>query len=298
MQRNLPQSDDITSGEEGNLARRNWGARIHSTLAAIAGAALVSPFISGSAYGGPPQETPKLTFEVASVHEWGPGQGPTGEYASGVQFSAGRVRSQCANLQGLIFYAYELSGSERIEGLPKWSNASCGYPDSAGTYAIEATMPAHTSIAQSRQMMQALLAERFKLAAHFESRQLRIYALTTISGKSMLKASVPEKDRPIQPGSLSCPVDDAHCNVFSGSLTMTTFAGVITRILGRPVIDKTGLTGFYDLGVLKWAGDESAGSSLPSLPTLLRDELGLDLKAERGPVPVLVIDHVEKPSAN
>jgi uncharacterized protein (TIGR03435 family) len=304
VRRNIPRSDDVISErreiltDEGRLSRCR-SARIHATFAAIAGAALILPFISGWTYGRPPQETPKLTFEVASVHEWGPGQGPTGEYASGVQFSVGRIRSQCTNLQGLIFYAYELSGSERIEGLPEWGNASCGYPDSAGTFAIEATTPARTSIAQSRQMMQALLAERFKLTAHWESRQLRIYALTTISGKSRLKASVPDKDRPIQQGSLSCPADDVHCNVFCcGSTTMTTFAGVITRILGRPVIDKTGLTGSYDLGVLKWADEESAGSSLPSLPTLLRDELGLDLKAERGPVPVLVIDHVEKPSPN
>ena len=267
-------------------------------LVASAVGTFVSPFISGRAYGQPPQEPPKLTFEVSSVHEWGPGQGPTGEYASGVQFSVGRVRSQCANLQGLIFYAYELSGSERIEGLPKWGNASCGYPDSAGTFAIEATTPAHTSNAQSRQMMQTLLAERFKLSAHWESRQLRIYALTTISGKTRLKASGSDKESPIQPGSLSCPVDDPHCNIFCCESTMTTLAGVMTHILGRPVIDKTGLTGPFDLGVLKWASDESAGSSLPSLPTLLRGQLGLDLKSERGPVPVLVIDHVEKPSPN
>ena len=278
---------------------RRWNATIRASLAAIAVGAFVSPIILGRAYGRPPQEAPKLTFEVASVHEWGPGQRPTGQYAAGVQFSTGRVRSQCASLQALIFYAYQLTGSERLEGLPKWGNASCGYPDSAGTFAIEATMPANTTSAQSRQMMQALLAERFKLAAHWETRQLPVYALKTVSGKSRLKASDPDKDRPTQPGSIGCPVDDPHCNIFCcGSTTITVLAGALTRVLGRPVIDTTGLTGSYDFGVLKWAGDESAGSSLPSLPTLLRDELGLELKAERGPVPVLVIDYVEKPSPN
>jgi uncharacterized protein (TIGR03435 family) len=284
-------------GEQGSSQR--WNPKIRARLVAIAIGAFVSPIISGRAYGQPPQDAPKLSFDVASIHEWGPGQGPAGEYAAGVQSSVGRIHSKCVNLQGLIFYAYELKGSERLEGLPKWGSASCGFPDSSGTFAIEATMPANTSGAQSRQMMQALLAERFNFAAHWETRQLPLYALMTISGKSKLKASNPSNDPPIQPGSLSCPADDLRCNVFyGGSTNIDVLAGMLTRMLGRPVIDKTGLTGSYDLGVLKWAGDESAGSSLPSLPTLLRDELGLELKAERGPVPVLVIDHVEKPSPN
>jgi uncharacterized protein (TIGR03435 family) len=88
-------------------------------------------------------------FEVASIHEWGPGQGPTGSFAAGVQFSTGRVHSQCASLRVLIFYAYQLTGSERLEGLPKWGNPSCGFPDSAGNYTIEATMPASTTAAES-----------------------------------------------------------------------------------------------------------------------------------------------------
>ena len=73
---------------------------------------------------------------------------------------------------------------------------------------------------------------------------------------------------------------------------------MLTGSLGRPVIDKTGLAGTYYFGALKWAGDDSPGSSLPSLFGLLRDEFGLEVKAEPGPVPVLVIDHAEKPVAN
>src|SRR5262249_23049836 len=153
----------------------------------------------------PPQEPPKLTFEVASIQEWGRGQGPTAPPVAGVQFSTGRIRSQCASLQVLIFYAYQLTGSERLQGLPRWGNASCGYPDSAGTFAMEATMPANTTIAQSRQMMQTLLVERFKLATHWETRQLPMYALKTAPGKSKLKPSDPGQDPPTQPGSIGCP---------------------------------------------------------------------------------------------
>jgi len=279
---------------------RRDSSQIRVGLAALAIVAVVTPIILGQAYGPPSQESPKLVFDVASIHEWGPGQGPTGPFAAGVQFSTGRVRSQCASLQGLVFYAYQLTGSEPIEGLPKWGNASCGYPDSAGTFAIEATMPANTTGAQSRQMMQTLLAERFKFAAHWETRQLPAYALRTAPGKSKLKPSDPDKDPPTPPGSIGCPADDPHCHIgfCCGSTTITVLTGTLSHALGRPVIDKTGLTGSYYFGVLKWAGDESMGSSLPSLFALMREEFGLELKAEPGPVPVLVIDRAEKPIAN
>jgi len=275
-------------------------SQIRVGLAALAVGAVLTPIILGRAYGPPSQESPKLSFEVASIHEWGPGQGPAGPFVAGVQFSTGRVRSQCASLQALIFYAYQLTGSEPLEGLPKWGNAACGYPDSAGAFTIEATMPAATTGAQSRQMMQTLLAERFKLAAHWETRQLPAYALRTVPGKSKLKPSDPDKDPPIRPGSIGCPADapDCHIGFCCGSATMTALTGSLSHALGRPVIDKTGLTGSYYFGVLKWAGDESVGSSLPSLPALMHEEFGLELKAEPGPVPILVIDHAEKPMAN
>jgi uncharacterized protein (TIGR03435 family) len=259
-------------------------------------AAAVMLMALGRAYG----QTPKLSFDAASVKEWGSGQGPEGRFAVGVQFSPGRVQSKCASLNALVFYAFGLNGTEKMEGLPTWGKASCGFPDSAGTFAIEATMSAGTTNAQSRQMMQTLLAERFHFDAHWESRELPVFALETIPGKLKLKESDPAQDPPIPPGSIGCPGDDPHCHIgfCCGSTRMTAIAGTLTHTLGRPVIDKTGLAGTYYFGTLKWAGDDSLGSSLPSLPALLRDGFGLELKAERGPVPVLVIDHVEKPTAN
>lgn len=275
-------------------------SRVRAGLAALAVGAVAIPIVLGLAYGQPSKESSKLTFDAASIHEWGPGQGPSGPFAAGVQFSTGRVRSQCASLQSLVFYAYQLTGSEPLEGMPEWGNASCGYPDSRGTFTIEATMPANTTPAQSSQMMQTLLTERFRLAAHWETRQLPAYVLRTAAGKSKLKPSDPDKDPPIPPHSIGCPADDPHCNMgfCCGSTTMTVLAGMLSHKLGKPVIDKTGLTGFYFLGVLKWAGDDSVGSSLPSLFALMHDEYGLELKAGSGPVPVLVIEHAEKPTAN
>ena len=79
---------------------------------------------------------------------------------------------------------------------------------------------------------------------------------------------------------------------------MTALTGLLSHQLERPVIDKTDLTGSYYFGVLKWAGEDSSSSSLPSLFALMCEQFGLELKPESGSVPVLVIDHVEKPTAN
>jgi uncharacterized protein (TIGR03435 family) len=159
-------------------------------------------------------------------------------------------------------------------------------------------MPGDTTVAQSRQMMQTLLAERFKLAVHWETRQRPVYALRIVPGKSKLKPSDPDQDPPT--GSIGYPADDPHCHIgfCCGSATMTVLTGLLSQALERPVIDKTGLTGSYYFGVLKWAGEDSSGSSLPSLFALMREQFGLELKVERGPVPVIVIDHAEKPTAN
>jgi uncharacterized protein (TIGR03435 family) len=277
---------------------RRESSRIRVGQAALAFMAVLTPIVLGHAYGRPPQESPKPTFDVASIHEWGPGQGPAGPFTAGVQFSTGRVRAQCVNLAGLVFNAYQLTGPEPLEGMPKWGRASCGYPDSRDTFAIEATMPADTTIAQARQMIQTLLAERFKFAAHWETRQMPVYALRIAPGRSKLKPSDPDKDPPTP--SIGCPADDPNCHIgfCCGSATMTVLTRLLSRSLERPVIDKTGLTGSYYFGVLKWAGEESSDSSLPSLFALMREQFGLELKAERGPVSVLVIDHAEKPTAN
>jgi len=286
------------------IAIREFGPRRESSkirvgVATLAVVAVVIPIILGHAYGQPSQKSPKPAFDVASIHEWGPGHGPPDPITPGVQFSTGRVRAQCVNLASLVFNAYQLTGSEPLEGMPEWGHASCGNPDSRDTFAIEATMPADTTIAQSRQMIQTLLAERFKLAAHWETRQLPVYALRIAPGRSKLRPSDPDKDAQTPAAPLGCPDDDPACHMgFYSSATITVLTGMLSHSLGRPVIDKTGLTGSYYFGVLKWAGEDSSSSSLPSLPALMREEFGLELKTERGPVPVLVIDHVEKPTAN
>lgn len=274
---------------------RRLGRAQQLALAGLLLAAASAPIVGRRLFAQKTTTAPALHFDAAAIHEWGSGHGPTGSFTVGVLSSPGRIYAQCADLNTFIHYAFHLMGSEPVEGMPDWAKASCGYPDSRGAFTLDATEPAGTSKDQSRQMMQSLLAERFNLATHWENRRMPIYTLVIAPGGFKLAPSDPAKDPPINPGSISCPTDDPHCNsgVCCGSMPVSAIAWSLTGTLGRPVIDKTGLQGDYFFDRLQWRGDDATSSPLPSLPALLR-QYGLELKSETGPVPVLVITHLEK----
>jgi uncharacterized protein (TIGR03435 family) len=243
----------------------------------------------------PPQPTSPLTFDVASIKERDP-KVPIG--LVGMEVFPGRLVSRCASLKVLLFYAYRLTSSSPINGLPGWADTPCSDGIGTNTYEVQATMPLETTDAQARQMMQTLLGERFKLAVHWETKTRPVYALVIGTGGFKLKPSDPNDDPPRAPGSLGCPQDDRACHIRPlGSAERSDLTPFLSSFLGRHVVDRTGLTGTYYMD-LKWAGDNSPGSSLPSLPTVLKEQLGLELKAETGSVEGLVIDRVEKPSPN
>ena len=254
---------------------------------ALISIALVSP-VAAQAPKGP-------RFDVASLKERDRNT-PLG--LVGMQSLPGRLINRCATLRSLVFYAFRRTGSTPIEGLPGWADTPCSPIDAANTYEFQATMPEETTDDDARLMLQALLVERFKLAFHWETRNAPIYALVVAPGGFKLKATDPKDDPPRAPGSIGCPADDRAChNIVMGSAPMAQFASAVAFNVGRPVIDKTGLRDTYYLD-LRWAGDTTPVSSLPSLPTAMRDKFGLELKSETGPVEVLVIDRAEKPSAN
>jgi uncharacterized protein (TIGR03435 family) len=244
------------------------------------------------------QNSTPMQFDVASIREWKSGEGPKGAFVAGVEIAPGKVYSECANLDSMLLFAYRLTRSPRVTGAPDWAHASCGAAGFNGTFAIQANTPDGTTDGTARQMMQTLLAERFKLAVNWEKKDMPVYALVVGAGGFKLKPSDPKGDPPRAPGSLGCPPEDRARRIMAmGSASLADFAGAMGGIVGRPVIDKTGLVGTYYLD-LKWAGDTSLDSPLPSLPAALREEFGLDLKSETGPVDALVVDHVEKPTPN
>lgn len=195
--------------------------------------------------------------------------------------------------------AYQIVG-------PSWLDEDC--------FDIVAKMPEGATSDQIPAMLQALLVERFKLAAHKEDRPSPVYALVVgKSGPKFQEASTNFRRMGPDSGLMFFRVGTARG--FKGSMTMATLAHFLANSLDRPVQDFTGLKGTYDID-LSWAPDPTidrpsrfseatraasadAGADLPAAPTAtvftaLRDSLGLRLEPRKEQVEMLVIDHVER----
>lgn len=152
---------------------------------------------------------------------------------------------------------------------------------------ITATFQPHADV---QRMLQALLADRFQLKIHRETKELPAYALTV--AKSGLKMKSSESD-----GDLASNSNGKVWRI-TAKITMRRLAEILTEPAGRPVLDQTGLAGAYELA-LEWSTAEVADSSFPSIFTALQEQLGLKLEATKAPVEAIVIDHLEKaPSEN
>ncbi len=137
-------------------------------------------------------------------------------------------------------------------------------------------------------MLQALLAERCQLVVHREMRELPVYALEVAKGGPKLH---PSDEETAQAWSWW-----NHINVEGGN-TMERFAEELTRVAGRPVLDRTGLPGHYTLE-FEWSDDDDDDADVPTLFTAIRQQLGLKLEPQKAMVEVVVVDHLELPSAN
>ena len=236
--------------------------------------ALSLAFASGLVYG---QAAPQ--FEVATVKP----APPQAEGRTDTRFSTdtdkGQLTYSNVNLKQVIGRAYKVQ-QYQITG-PDWLETE--------RFDIAAKFAPHSSVEQWALMLQALLADRFKLALHHETKELPVYALTLTKGGAKFKSS--ETDSGIASNS-----NRTQWHV-TAKVSMAGFAEFLTGEAGRPVLDKTGLSGSYELK-LDWSPDTApAGAdavSLPSLFTALQEQLGLKLESAKGPVDMLVVDHAER----
>jgi uncharacterized protein (TIGR03435 family) len=211
-----------------------------------------------------------------------------------------------------------LPASEIIGG-PPWI-------DSEGWDIVAKSQPADSK--QYLRMWQTLLADRFKLRLHRETRDLPIYVLTAAESGFKLPAprnlgcvSFPAGTKPHQvPGKVDCGYisgpgsQPACCTMRGRKLHMADLIGELASILDRPISDHTGFTGEFDVD-LSFSPDPAlqgfgfgpgdppaarppANPNLPNIVAALQQQLGLKLAPAKGPVEVLVIDHAEKPAAN
>jgi len=208
--------------------------------------------------------------------------------------------SMNVTLKSLIFIAYSIQTDNQISGLPEWAATT--------QFDVEAKMDADTAAAlaklhrdeqdyQRQAMLQALLADRFGLTVHHETRELPVYALAIAKGGSKLQETSADERTGVSFGR----------GQFTGhGISIGSLLVVLSGMLGKPVVDKTGLTGTYD-AKLQWAPDDAAGPSQtsgtppdsgPSIFTALQEQLGLKLEPSKEPMDTIVVDHLGRPSEN
>jgi len=218
-------------------------------------------------------------FEVASIHT----ARDDGGHDSDV--NQGRFVTHNLTLQRLIAMAWDVDDGV-VAGGPSWVNSD--------GYDINAKIPADYpkwSQDQFRHMMQSLLAERFRLKMHRETRQISGYVLAVSKGGSKMAAA-----RSNDNGS---DFTSHNFHLKATNVTMELFAKRLSRNrdIGKVVVDKTGLTGRFDFE-LDWSPTQAESDDHPSIFTALQEQLGLRLESARVPVEAVIIDHAEKPGEN
>jgi uncharacterized protein (TIGR03435 family) len=218
------------------------------------------------------------TFEAASIKP----TRMTGQGAS-IDRHPGMLVMKNVMLQDCIREAYGVTDSQ-IAGQNLLS------PD---RYDIVAKVPPGVTTNQHPAMLQALLAERFKLAVHHGTREMPVYLLVVAKNGPKIQA-VEAGDH----GGI-----ESHSGYMSAkAITMSrlaTFLSSARAQLEHAVVDHTGLSGTFTFK-LEWTPDDKQGADTqgPSLPTALQEQLGLKLETGKAPMEILVIDHAEKPSEN
>lgn len=264
------------------------------------------------------QDAPR--FDVVSIK-------PTSSQEPGgrVSVEGGRLMISNTPVSALVITAYELQDAFQIDGLPEWSQRDL--------FDLEARAPAGVRIAFPGQgtalpaMLRSMLADRMTLRAHVERRPIPMFALVTARadgrlGSGLVRSALDCSTAPTRPrdqvpqsaasdsGTKSCA---ARATRESFSATGIPLDRLIRLILAprvrRPVVDRTGLTGTFDVTLRFRAPDLPTSTSagvlepgvdpdVPPIETAVREQLGLELRPIREPADVLVIDHIEPPTPN
>lgn len=249
-----------------------------------------------------PSSNSRPSFEVASVR---PNKSPDPHGYMGPS-GGGRFTAINQTVHALLRVAYSLHDFQIIGG-PKWLDT-----DRFDIVALTLASPRDFPF-----MLQSLLAERFNLQVHKEVREFPSFALVLQPNRRLApglrKSAVDcggvmnealQKGAPLPPVNV-CGGQNPPGRLVARGMTMATLALHLSRIVGRHVVDRTGLPGGFDFD-LKWTpnpaaspdGDAISMGDGPSIYTALQEQLGLQMRRTRGPLGVLVIDRVEHPTPN
>lgn len=238
-----------------------------------------------------------VKFEIVDIHASPPRRFP---FFDGGFLVNGRYMLRQATLADLITTAYGQQDSTFVHGGPSWLEWD--------RWDVIAKVPPETTTATAKEMLQSLLKERFGLVVHTGSSPMPAYVLTAPAGASRLKVSDGTGDagcRGQPPPANQAPGTIPQAWITCNNETMEKFAGEVHMMAGAyltsPVFDSTGLKGAYDFD-LKWTARQDlqrAGSEGISIFDAVDKELGLKLKLETAPRPVLIVDSAnETPTPN
>jgi uncharacterized protein (TIGR03435 family) len=245
-------------------------------------------------------------FEVASLKP-----NPSGFPGfSIIPLPGGKLNANNISLKRLIAVAYSVTDFQIFGNVP-WLESD--------RYDMEARAAGPASLLQLRLMLRTLLADRFKLKFHRETRELRIYSLTLAKaspgGPGLVEipngeCSSESTSQPALPNGTPCGVVNMGPGRINGQRgRISQLADRLSTLLSVTVVDKTGLQGFYNI-TMTWTADPETERLLtgerppasdvpgPSVFTAIQQQLGLKLVAGKGPVDAIVIDSVEKATAN
>jgi uncharacterized protein (TIGR03435 family) len=207
-----------------------------------------------------------------------------GEAGGSIARQGNQIIIRNRTLGDIILNAYRLQRYQ-LAGGPDWINTT--------RFDIVAKEP--DGVPGNPRMMQALLADRFKLRLHSETRQIPVFALVVLRTDRRLGPQLQETG-PDSPRSGNAVRGRIRFRAYSSA----DLANNLTNWAGRQVVDRTGLTGRRYDGELSWTPDDApagvADPNAPSLVTAVEEQLGLKLQPTTGPVDVLVIDSVERPT--
>jgi uncharacterized protein (TIGR03435 family) len=250
-----------------------------------------------------------MTFDVASVREEKQtDDGPSWAIGLINPPHSSQFEARAHSAKVLIMLAYGF-GPFEVSGAPDWVNTNLYEVQAKSDHAADdqlAKLTGDQAKLEKEHMLQALLADRFKLKAHWETKQASLYTLSVAKEGSKLRESKVEAADPAVPNSAPPetrgPAIESH-SVAHGRemnvryITVKGIAGLLGAMLQTNVEDKTGLGGRYDF-TLHYTYQSTDPDAFPPLPTAVREQLGLQLEKGKGAVDVLVIDHIERPTEN
>ena len=287
-------------------SRGRAGALSASAILAVAGLVIVGISPLRAVTRAQSQAAGSASFEVASIR-----RNSSGDMRASIQALPGGYRAVNAPLRLLIRDAYALQGFQLVGG-PSWLDSE--------RFDILAKADGSPTPEQERLMLRTLLAERFALSVHTEARELPLYAMVMARvdgrpGPRLRRTGADCADAPVWQGTGPAPSRDPNNPCSSAGpgsgggmrfrgVTLEAFATFLATPAQRPVIDRTGLSGLFDIELELTAelgppppppgeADRVNRAFAPSIFTALQEQLGLKLDSRRGPIDVIVIDRVE-----